>query len=196
MNKVAEREVEYGVKYGEHSVNADMDYIYSKEFAKKFENITPNEKVNQTILECTREAIKHRNGTLYEDMYLINAITGEIEGKQLNALNPQEIDYNDSLKNAIAKAKVNNFPLIALHTHPEGYPPSIDDFNSSYKHNYALGVVSGHNGQVYVFNKPDKLIKDADGVQSDVVFAFQGGVDIDRAHREIYKVHNIDYSIM
>ena len=195
VNFTAEKEVEYGVKYAENSVNADMEYINSEEYAEKFRDITPNEKVNQMLLECSRKAIEHRNGTLYEDMYLINADTGEIEGFQLNALNPQGIDYNDSLNNAIAKAKENNIPLIALHTHPEGYPPSIDDFNSLYNHDYALGIVAGHNGQVYVFRKPDELIEDAEGIQRDIVLAYQGGADVDRAYREAYMPYNIDYSI-
>lgn len=35
----AEREQEYGVPYGEYAVNADMDYINSNGFAKKFDRI-------------------------------------------------------------------------------------------------------------------------------------------------------------
>lgn len=192
---IAEKEQEYGVKYGEDAVNADMDHIRSEDFSEKFRNITPNERVNQTLLKCSRRAIEHRSGTLYEDMYLINANTGEIEGFQLNALNPQGIDYNDSLNNAIARAKANNIPLIALHTHPEGYPPSIDDFNSLYKNNYALGVVVGHNGQVYTFGKPNKYIENAEDLQFNIVLTYQSGADVDRAYRETYNMYNIHYNI-
>lgn len=195
MNRTAEKETEYGVKYAEEAVNADMGYINSEHFAGKFRNITSNEKVNRTLLECSRRAIEHRSGTLYEDMYLINAITGEIEGCQINAAIPQGVDYNDSMNNAIAKAEKNNIPLIALHTHPEGYPPSIDDFNSLYIHNYVKGVVVGHNGQVYVFDKPAEYVEDVEGIQRDIALAFQGGADVDRAYRETYTVYNINYNI-
>ncbi|MCM1578255.1 MAG: hypothetical protein NC078_05585 [Ruminococcus sp.] len=92
MSLLAEKEPEYGVKYAGEAVNADMEYINSERFAGKFGSITPNEKVNQILLECSRKAIEHRNGTLFEDMYLINAVTGEIEGFQINALNPQGIE--------------------------------------------------------------------------------------------------------
>lgn len=195
MNSTAEKETEYGVKYAEEAVNADMGYINSEHFAGKFRNITSNDKVNRTLLECSRRAILHRSGTLYEDMYLINAITGEIEGCQINAAIPQGVDYNDSMNNAIAKAEKNNIPLIALHTHPEGYPPSIDDFNSLFDHNYVLGVVVGHNGQVYVFNKPDERFNDPDSIQNNIIFAYRGGMDVDRAYRETYKLYDLEYSI-
>ena len=57
----AEREQEYGVPYGEYAVNADMDYINSNGFAKKFDRITDNKAVNKTLLDCARNAISHRN---------------------------------------------------------------------------------------------------------------------------------------
>lgn len=94
----AEREQEYGVPYGKYAVNADMNYINSKEFAKKFDRITENKAVNETLLKCACNAIAHRNGTLYEDMYLINGNTGEIMAEQLNSECENGITYNDSIE--------------------------------------------------------------------------------------------------
>lgn len=193
---VAEKEEEYGVPYGADAVNVDMKYINSDEYAKKFENITDNPRVNQTLLECSRAAIQHRNGTLYEDMYLINGNTGEIMGEQTDCNIKRGIVYNNSINSAIAKARFENIPLIAFHTHPEGYPPSVDDFNSAYKHNYFLSVIAGHNGQVYTYNNNVGIIEDRDIVQSNIGFAYGMGYDVDRAFKETYNEIGLDYTII
>lgn len=191
----AEREQEYGVPYGAYAVNADMEYINSNEFAKKFKNITENKVVNETLLQCARKAIEHRNGTLYEDMYLINGYTGEIMAEQLNSECEKGITYNDGIKAALAKAKAENIPLIALHSHPEGYPPSVEDFNKAYENNYTLGVVAGHNGQVYLYTNTNTFVYDADAIQLDIVVTYSGGADVDRAYREAFEDYGLKYTI-
>lgn len=193
---VAEMEEEYGVPYGEDAATADMAYINSEKFAKKFERITKNKLVNRTLLECSRKAIAHRNGTLYEDMYLINGISGEIMAEQLNSDYEKGITYNDGIKAAIVKAKVEQIPLIAFHSHPEGYPPSIEDFNKAYDNNYSLGVVVGHNGQVYVYENSDNVVDNPNDVQALIVSSYSRGYDVDRAYKEAYAEVGLAYRIV
>ncbi len=190
-----EKEREYGVPYGADAVNADMEYINSDKFAEKFDNITDNPEVNKALLECSRAAVGHRTGTLYEDMYLISGITGEIIGKQLNSECEQGVFYNESIRTAISKSKAENIPLVALHSHPEGYPPSVDDFNKACENNYLLAVVVGHNGQVYVYNAPRFIVEDAGGIHEDIAFAYRSGFDIDRAYKETFKNYGLEYFI-
>ena len=196
VTSVFEKEQEYGIRYGEDAINADMVYINSDNFARKFNNITDNEIVNKTLLECSRKAIEHRNGTLYEDMYLIDGRTGKILAKQLDTKSEQGISYSDEMNNAIAKANFENIPIVAFHSHPEGYPPSVDDFNSAYVHNYSLGVVVGHNGQIYSYEKPNQKIENTNKIQNDISFAYQSGFDVDRAYSEIFAFENIKYKII
>lgn len=192
----AEREQEYGVPYGKYAVNADMEYINSENFAKKFKNISENAAVNKTLLQCARNAIAHRNGTLYEDMYLINGNTGEILGKQLDSDYEQGIFYNESILSALDKAKAENIPLVAFHSHPEGYPPSADDINKAYENEYSLGVVVGHNGQVYTYSNKLGYINNPDIVQQDINFAYRQGYDVDRAYEDAYKSLGYEYNIV
>lgn len=192
----AEREQEFGVPYGKYAVNADMEYINSDKFANKFKSITENKAVNKTLLECARTAIAHRNGTLFEDMYLINGDTGEILGFQIESDFEQGIFYNDSIRAAIVYARAKNIPLIAFHSHPEGYPPSIEDFNKAYENNYALGVIAGHNGQVYLYTNANTFIFDADSVQLDIVVTYTGGADVDRAYREAFEEYGLEYTVV
>ncbi len=57
---MAEREKEYGVPYGADAVIADMDYINSDKYAKKFDSITDNAAVNEEdkILDEMRKRIE------------------------------------------------------------------------------------------------------------------------------------------
>lgn len=110
---------------------------------------------------------------------------------QLNTSSEQSIRHNEEMKMALRKAKADNIPVIALHTHPEGFPPSVDDFNSAFKSGYSLGVVVGHNGQVYLYQPGDEYIDEPDVVQLDIAMDCGRGVDVDRAHKAIYKEHGV-----
>ena len=191
----AEREQEYGVPYGDDSIYADMNYINSTEFANKFKSITQNKAVNETLLKCARNAITHRNGTLYEDMYIINGNTGEIMAQRLDMTLKQGISHNNEIDDAILSALERNIPIIAFHSHPEGFPPSVDDFNAAYDYGYTLGVVAGHNGQVYVYSNEIGTVDNAEIIQSNIVFSYSGGYDVDRAYREAYNEIGFTYRI-
>ncbi len=193
---MAEKEQEYGIPYGADAINADLEYINSEEFAKKFDLATNNPAVNKALLECSRASIAHRNGTYYEDMYIIDGNSGIVIASQLNAAGPHSIDHTEEMNSAICKAHEQNIPVIALHTHPEGFPPSVDDFNSAFKFKYTLAVVTGHNGQIYVYNNPGAEILFGDDVQAEIAFRYHAGVDTDRAYREAYTMIGIGYEIL
>lgn len=54
LHLTAEKEFEYGVKYAEEAINADMAYINSEEYAKKFKNITSNAAQNISTVRTNR----------------------------------------------------------------------------------------------------------------------------------------------
>lgn len=197
MNTIsAEREQEYGVPYGEDAIHADMDYINSESFANKFKSITEDKEVNEALLHCARSSITHRTGTLYEDMYIINGNTGEIMAEQLDMPTERGISHSRAVNDAIAEAHKMNIPIIAFHSHPEGFPPSIDDFNSAFRYSYSLGVIAGHNGQVYTYKNNCVIIGNYDYVQTDIGAAYLRGYDVDRAYKEAYKAIGLDYQIV
>lgn len=194
---MTEKEIEYGVPYGKDSVNSDIGYIFSDEYAKKFDNITDNAAVNKTLLECSRAAIEHRNGTFREDMYIINANDGTILGKQLDSSIDHGVIYDESINAALSKAKADNIPIIAFHNHPIGVPPSADNYNKALENNYKVGVVGGHNGQVYVYNKPRKAVASPQLLHAEIAYDIDIlGIDVDRAYQNHYKDFDIKYKIM
>lgn len=172
----------------------DLKYINSKEYRNKFMSITDNEKVNKQIYECAKSMLIHRNGTSKEDMYLINKNTGVVEGNQIGGNNNLEVEYNNSLKDAIK----NNLPytLISIHNHPTNIPPTGSDLGSNGWHRYALGVVACHDGTVYSYKTGNKVF--TAGLfdkKVDIMKAKSYDVDKKVEHEKVLNAFVRDYGI-
>ena len=195
---IEEYEKQYGIPYGEDAKNVDFDYINSDEYKEKFSHITDNQDVNNSIYETTKKMLEHCNGTDHEDMYLFNANDGSIYAQVTNTDVASGIIYTDEFKAKLAESKENNIPIIALHNHPQGTPPSADDYRKAYDNVYTLGIVAGHNGQLYIYEPPlNPISKElADGMSSDIDVLVKGGIDIDRACEMVYNANEIKYTIL
>ena len=123
------------------------------DFERKFDNVTDNKKVNKTLYNCAKKALKHRSGTIYEDMYWIDGNTGKILASKTDSTQERAIIYTDDIKNAIEK----NDNIITVHTHPSSMPPSIGDFNSAFRNGYNKGVVVCHDGKVFTYSSKQKV---------------------------------------
>lgn len=143
-----------------YSVNWQI--VNSQEYRKKFEIEGINQETQQTIYNKAKDILKHRDGTDYEDLYLIDSQSGKVVGSQTKteyAVSDEfnthfGIVYNDDVKRAIKNNKSGS--LIALHNHPTGTPPSGSDFNSIIDHNYRCGVIAGNDGSVYLYSTSEK----------------------------------------
>ncbi len=135
-------------RYGRNkSTLINSAYIESGEYRRKFDNLTPNAEVNRVLYSKAKEMLKHRSGTLFEDMYWIDGDTGDIIASALNEQNESEVAYSKAVKRAIRDK--NN--LIAIHTHPHSMPPSAADFNSCYKNHYESAFIICHNGKIFEY---------------------------------------------
>ena len=130
-------------------------YIESGEYKRKFDNATENKEVNKTLYNCAKNALKHRSGTAFEDMYWIDSDTCEIILSVTDSTDERAIIYTDKIRNTI-KNKKN---IVTIHTHPSSMPPSIDDFNSCYKNGYQMGIVACHNGKVFLYSSEQEISK-------------------------------------
>ena len=63
--------------------------------------------------------LKHRTGTLYEDMYWLNPDTAKIVASEVNGAVEEQVVYSaDTVK------VVNSTPgLLTIHTHPNSFRP-------------------------------------------------------------------------
>lgn len=127
-------------------------YIESGEYRRKFD-LTGNEHVNRILYTKAKEILKHRSGTLFEDMYWINGDMGDVVACITNSQEEERVRYTPSVRRAIQ----GRTDLIALHNHPNSMPPSTPDFNSVCQNKYRFGLVICHNGRVFQY-KSEKLI--------------------------------------
>lgn len=197
--KAEEGEKQYGVSYGDAVVNSAPDYFSSTEFKSKFDGITGNPSVDAQIYNCAKRAVVDNLGTKYESMFLIDESTGkiisEITGKRYK--HEQQINYPAYFRKALDKANKNGTKIIAVHNHPEGFPPSIDDFASANRHKYSKCIVAGANGQVYEYSNKDRRITDqtAEHLQGAIMWNYNSGYDVDRAYLDVYKTVGLSYNI-
>lgn len=121
-------------------------YINSLEYKKYFDGLTDNPEVNQTIYECSKKMLKHRNGSMYEDMYFIDKNTGKIIASSTKMNIASEVGYNKEIKKALSDYDMSQ--VIAIHNHPSGMPPSAGDFNAALKNGYHEAYTIGHDGSI------------------------------------------------
>ena len=194
--KIAESQ--YGVKYGDDAVSVDFEYIKSKSYREKFSALTDNQAVNNAVYDTAEQILKHCTGTSHEDMYLINANDGTIVAKVTNTAKKSGIIYTDEFIEKIAESKEKGIPIIGIHNHPQGTPPSPDDFRKAYDNGYSFGVIIGNNGQVYRYEAPKEelsveLVKAMD---RDIGIFLAGGMDIDRSFEMVYNPSGLKYTII
>lgn len=137
------------------STKVNFKLINEGKYKKKFDKIVRDKNLSRLLYKCAKIMLKHRSGTLFEDMYWIDIDSKDIIAKEINSKKEQEITYSKRTEKNIKKYS----KLIAMHSHPNSFPPSIYDLNSIYKHKYVLGIVICHNSKVYVYRSEQMINK-------------------------------------
>ncbi|WP_294775821.1 hypothetical protein [uncultured Eubacterium sp.] len=135
-----------------------MNYIKSDEYRSKFSKLTDNTKVNEAIRNATSGMLTHRNGTNFEDLYVIDAETGDVVIRQTNAIRELTVNLSKEQREMLLNAKANGRKLIGIHNHPTNIMPTGSNYLTSYSRNYEFGLVATHNGELYMYNCNDKFI--------------------------------------
>lgn len=152
--KPRERELSGG-KFG-----ANLDYVRSDEFVDKLKNHQKTSNLSESIARVSRQILQHRNGTQYEDYYLLDAETGRVVALSNKARKIKGVVYNDQVRKAFKESSEQS--LVSIHNHPSGYPPSLSDFASlqqrSKNNTVKYGLTIGHDGSVYWYSRPNKRI--------------------------------------
>lgn len=139
---------------------ANLDYVRSDEFVDKLKNHPKTSHLSEPIARVSRQMLQHRNGTPFEDYYLLNADTGRVVALSNKARKRKGVVYNDQVRRAFKEQSEQS--LISIHNHPSGYPPSLSDFASlqqrSKNNTVKYGLTIGHDGSVYWYSRPNKRI--------------------------------------
>ena len=154
VEKPRERELSGG-EYG-----ANLDYVRSDEFLNKLEKHPKTSHLSDSIARVSRQMLQHRNGTPYEDYYLLDAETGRVVALSNKARKRKGVVYNEQVRKAFKESAEQS--LVSIHNHPSGYPPSLSDLASlqqrSKNNTVKYGLTIGHDGSVYWYSKPNKRI--------------------------------------
>ena len=154
VEKPRERELSGG-EFG-----ANLDYVRSDEFLDKLKRNPMTSHLSDSIARVSRQMLQHRNGTPFEDYYLIDAETGRIVALSNKARKTKGVVYNDQVRKAFKEKPEQS--LVSIHNHPSGYPPSLSDFASlqqrSKNNTVKYGLIIGHDGSVYWYSRPNKRI--------------------------------------
>ncbi len=145
---------------GTYGVNWKV--IKSKEYTNRFNKISENQEANMLAAQRSRNALVNRDGKNTEEIYAIDLISG----KDVSSITEQNyelgikrtIKFNDD----IIRCEKNGGKILFIHNHPNGFPPSETDLNELLNHNDAVGITIGHNGSIYYYTKPNKIIEKKD----------------------------------
>ena len=154
VEKPRERELSGG-EFG-----ANLDYVRSDEFLNKLEKHPKTSHLSDSIARVSRQMLQHRNGTPYEDYYLLDAESGRVVALSNKARKRKGVVYNEQVRKAFKESPEQS--LVSIHNHPSGYPPSLSDLASlqqrSKNNTVKYGLTVGHDGSVYWYSKPNKRI--------------------------------------
>ena len=115
--------------------------------------ITGNDIVDERVYEEAKKILAHRRDTVYEDVVLIDMDTGDLIARLDTDHTRYGATYTEEFVQSIQEAKKRGTRILAIHNHPNSFPPSLDDGSSACKHGYDLGVVCCHDGSVYTYTK-------------------------------------------
>lgn len=199
--QLSEREREYGVKYGKDAIIANEDYLKSESYKSKYSQITDDARVNEIIYEYAVKAIMDNSGTYKESLYLLDIRDGSEVASIDKAQDKVDsgIRYTDEFISKLNEANRNKIPTISIHNHPEGYPPSLDDFSKKAENNYSISIAVGANGQVYIYYNPKNIVYDTkmcDAIHDSIALDIKRGIEIDRAYSEVYISLGVMYNIL
>lgn len=170
-----------------YSNKVDLDYIGSQDYRDKFDKVSKDSKVNDDIYNHSKEMLEHRNGTDYEDLVLLDYDTGELITKYTESKEKFGIGkYPQYVEESIKNAKENGKRILAIHNHPNGYPPNADDLSNATRRGYYKGITVGHNGSLFTYlPSPEELSdKELQDIHGDVL----SEIDLTKSFDEISRV--------
>lgn len=131
----------------------DWDIINSARYKGFFNEFTQEPVVNAKIYEKALKMLEHHDGDDYEDLYLINALSGVVEGASTHADRPWETKYTKEILDALRREPQN---YISIHNHSNSLPPTGSDIASAFR--YKFGMVFCHNGTIYMYASSKKQV--------------------------------------
>ena len=136
----------------------DWSAINTKEYQDGVISLADGKKVVGTsICKVAKTILEHRQGTEQEDLYLLDARTGNIVYKDDTSTAKMRVEKTPKLMDLLSKDDEKRY--ISVHNHPKDGYPSATDFNALYDNpKIKYGIIVGHKGTIYKYTAPRELI--------------------------------------
>jgi len=135
---------------------ANLEYVRSQKFEDKLKRNPRTTKISDAVAVVARHMLQHRNGTPFEDYYLLDSETGATIAVSNKATVNKGVVYNAQVKQAFKSGSKGQY--VSIHNHPSGYPPSLSDIATlalkSKEDTVGMGLTVGHDGNVYWYTAP------------------------------------------
>ncbi|MCD8150589.1 MAG: phage head morphogenesis protein [Clostridiales bacterium] len=181
------------VKYDYEASVIDRKQIASSEYQKKFDSLGENKKVTRSIRAKAKEILRHRSGTMYEDLSYVDTKTGK---SLINTSYDKASTCRPSRTMTKALKAADDYTVVGIHNHPNSSIPSIDDIRVAAARKYKYGVVVGHNGTIFKYTingtvnemnadiylaKANSMLynEDTEGLQQALEELSKNGVDLE-----------------
>lgn len=140
----------------------DWNAVNTKGYQDGVISLTDGKKVLGTsVCKVAKTMLEHRQGTEQEDLYLLDARTGNIVYKDDTSTAKMGVEKTPELTALLSKDDEKRY--ISVHNHPKDGYPSATDFNALYDNpKIKYGIIVGHKGTVYKYTAPKKRIPELD----------------------------------
>ncbi|MBQ1474277.1 MAG: minor capsid protein [Ruminococcus sp.] len=144
------------------SCAVDWNIIQSDAYSERFTALSNDKKVSSAIETRAKWALNNRDGADTEEIYAISLFDGHEVGRITNQHIKSAVRRTEKFTRELDAADSSGEKVLLLHNHPKGLPPSISDINALYRNKNVAGITVGHNGSIYYYTRPVKVILESD----------------------------------
>ena len=134
-----------------NAYTVNFELMNSKAYHDKFEGLSANKNVDESLYKQATKILSHRNGTEYEDIAILDARTGILLVENTSAT----VKFKCGLTYAqYQKLRESGKEIEILHNHPNSTEPSTADIIGLFKREMArASTIIAHDGTVYRLEK-------------------------------------------
>ena len=128
--------------------------LESPEYKRRIETLREPKEVTKAIWEEMSRAIRHRNGSKFEDLIFVDSKTGKVKRsvdyERISTANPTK-EMMKMLKSSQDRS------IVAIHNHPNSSVPSISDIMVAKERGYKYGLIACHNGNIFKYTTEENI---------------------------------------
>lgn len=149
-------------KQTEGTYGVNWPEVQSSEYREKLTQLSENPKVVDSIHTRIKWALNNRDGLNTEELYALNLDTGEEIARIANQQYQGGVKRTKNFAERLEQADKEKVNVLLMHNHPKGLPPSLSDINLLLESEHVTGITAGHDGSIYFYSRPKKLIEISD----------------------------------